>query len=175
MNLPEGIADLLWSYDATKVDPGRDASTIILAVLRLGEFDQIRWLFSQYGWEKVKDVIAKDYFGVRSLPVSVRAFWGNLFWPDDPPPELADDAERWRQTRITLDEQASLTVRQRLRNALSRSGLTQEAFAKLLGTSQSRLSSYLSGKVQPSAVFVEKAELLADLLTEALESRQCPY
>ena len=62
-----------------------------MAVIRLGSWDQVEWLFSHYGWGKVEQVVGEDYFGNRSLPVSVRAFWGNLFWPELPPPELTDN------------------------------------------------------------------------------------
>jgi hypothetical protein len=89
----------LWSHDASRVDPDKDARTVIVAVIRLGSWDQVEWLFSHYGWGKVEQVVGEDYFGNRSLPVSVRAFWGNLFWPELPPPELTDKMERWRPTR----------------------------------------------------------------------------
>jgi len=164
VTLPRDIAELLWSYDASKVDPGKDARIVIMSVARLGSWDQIEWLFSHYGWDEVKRVIGEDYFGPRSLPVSVRAFWGNLFWPELPPPELADKMERWRQTR-TIERQAATGVRQRLEDALRCSGLSQSAFASLLGTSQPRLSSYLSGKVTPSATFLLRAELVAKALS----------
>ena len=165
MTLPRDIADLLWSYDAQKIDLEADAKIVIMCVVRLGNWDQVEWLFSHYGWDKVKQVIGEDYFGTRSLPVSVRAFWGNLFWPDLPPPELADTRERWRPTRSqSIEQQAAMEVRQRLEKALGRSGLSQKAFASLLGTSQPRLSSYLSGKVTPSATFVVRAELVAEAI-----------
>lgn len=167
MMVPQDIADLLWNCDASKIDIERDTKTVIMAVVRLGDFDQIKWLFSQYGWDVVKRVIGEDYFGARSLPVSVRAFWGNLFWPSQPPPELTGRAKPWHQTRTStmIDQQAVLAVRRRLRTAMSQTGLSQKAFASLLSTSQPRLSSYLSGKVVPSAVFVQKAELLAAKLS----------
>lgn len=165
MSLPKDIAELLWSHDASKVDPERDVKAIVMAVVRLGDLDQMKWLFSRYGWATVERVVGEDYFGPRSLPVSVRAFWGNLFWPDRPPPELTDKAERWRPTRSpAIEEQAASEVRRRLKGALARAGLSQRAFASLLGTSQPRLSSYLSGKVAPSAVLLEKAELIAAAL-----------
>ncbi|MGC8627827.1 MAG: DUF6922 domain-containing protein [Acidimicrobiales bacterium] len=90
MALRQDIADLLWSYGAHEIDLEADAKIVIMCVVRLGNWDQVRWLFSHYGWDKVKQVIGEDYFGARSLPVSVRAFWGSLFWPQSPPPELAD-------------------------------------------------------------------------------------
>jgi hypothetical protein len=99
VTLPDTIADLLWSYDSKRVDPQVNAKAVVMAVLRLGTWDQIRWLFSYYGFDTVQQIIKDDYFGARNLPVSIRAFWGNVFWPTSPPPELSDRRERWRPTR----------------------------------------------------------------------------
>ena len=49
-------------------------------------------------------------------------------------------------------------VAARLQEFLSRSGLSRAEFAARLGTSQSRLSTYLTGKVVPSAVIIIRAE-----------------
>jgi predicted XRE-type DNA-binding protein len=159
VKLPGDIVDLLWSYDQRKIDAAKDAKIVIMCVVRLGNWDQVKWLFSTYGWGTVKAAIEEDYFGARTLPVSVRAFWGNLFWPQSPPPELTDKRERWRSTRQrSIEQQDTVEVRQRLSQALANCGLTQKEFALLLGTSQSRLSTYLSGKVTPSATFLVRAE-----------------
>ena len=161
MILPAAIAELLWSHDPTKVNPETDAKAVVLAVLRLGTIEQIEWLFAQYGTARVKAFIELDYFGDRSLPVSVRNFWGVVFWPDATPPELVDERERWRPTRgRRIEDDARSDVQARLQRALVASGFTQSAFASLLGTSQPRLSSYLTGKVVPSATFLVRAEQL---------------
>jgi len=44
-----------------------------------------------------------------------------------------------------------------LRSALTDAGLTQGAFARLLGTSRPRLSAYLSGRTIPSAALYQRA------------------
>lgn len=49
----------------------------------------------------------------------------------------------------------------RLRTTLAQSGLSRTDFAHRLGTSPSRLSTYLNGKVVPSAVILHRAECLA--------------
>lgn len=165
MSLPPAIAELLWSYDPSRIDPDVDIEVVVAAVLRLGSWDQIKWLFSHYGRSRVVSVIEEDYFGCRSLPVSIRAFWGKVFWPGSPPPELIDPRERWRPTRSrVIEDRVGVEVRRRLEAALTSSGLTQKGFARLLGTSQPRLSSYLSGKVVPSAAFLVRAEHVADSL-----------
>jgi len=48
-----------------------------------------------------------------------------------------------------------------LREALEKSGLTQAGLARALGTSASRLSTYLSGSTAPSATFFLRARRLA--------------
>lgn len=53
-----------------------------------------------------------------------------------------------------------------LRAALRASQLTQSAFATALGTSQPRLSTYLSGRVSPSASFFVRARLVSKALEE---------
>lgn len=159
MTVPVDIANLVWNYDTRSLSP----EVVIRTVLLRGSWDQIVWLFGFYGLETVKEKIEQDYFGYRSLPVSIRVFWGNVFWPDSPPPEIADPMEQWRPTRSkTMDE--AREVRARLNAAVEASGLSQRAFSSLLGTSQPRLSSYLSGKVMPSAKLFVRAEQIAAML-----------
>ena len=52
-------------------------------------------------------------------------------------------------------------VASRIRRAVSGSGLTRGAFARLVGTSASRLSTYCSGKVTPSAAMLMRIERTA--------------
>lgn len=54
-----------------------------------------------------------------------------------------------------------------LRSALATSGLSQEAFARLLGTSRPRLSAYLNGRTMPSAAFYLRALRTAAALQSA--------
>jgi hypothetical protein len=118
VTLPDDIAELLWSYDPDKVDRQADAEIVVMAVLRLGSWEQIRWLFSYYGMDDVRRIIEKDYFGYRTLPVSIRVFWGTVFWPDSPPPELADSREQWRQTRLVVPSAALFVEAERLGRSL---------------------------------------------------------
>ena len=59
--------------------------------------------------------------------------------------------------RVLLDdsrEGATATVRRRINDAIAVSGLSLREFADRVGTSASRLSTYATGKVQPSAASV---------------------
>jgi hypothetical protein len=55
----------------------------------------------------------------------------------------------------------------RVRDAVDRSGLTKAEFAQLVGTSASRLSTYLNGKVTPSASMLIRIERTAAIASEA--------
>jgi transcriptional regulator with XRE-family HTH domain len=54
-----------------------------------------------------------------------------------------------------------------LRGSLATSGLSQASFARALGTSASRFSTYLSGTTRPSAHLVVRAQRLAGALEAA--------
>lgn len=62
------------------------------------------------------------------------------------------------RARADADQAERSEVASRVRAAVSRSGLTNREFAKLVGTSASRLSTYLSGKVTPSAAMLVRIE-----------------
>ena len=55
-------------------------------------------------------------------------------------------------------------VAARVRAAVEQSGVTKAEFASLVGTSASRLSTYLSGKVMPSAALLVRIERTANSL-----------
>lgn len=60
--------------------------------------------------------------------------------------------------RAVSDSANRAEVAARVRDAVTRSGLTAAAFAELVGTSASRLSTYMSGKVTPSAALLVRIE-----------------
>jgi hypothetical protein len=62
---------------------------------------------------------------------------------------LAIERARTDSERADRMEAAS-----RVREAIAESGLTHQEFAQLVGTSASRLSTYVSGKVTPSAALL---------------------
>lgn len=59
-----------------------------------------------------------------------------------------------------------------MRDALERSGLTRAAFAALVGTSASRLSTYLNAKVTPSAAMLVRIERTASSAQSREELRR---
>lgn len=69
---------------------------------------------------------------------------------------LAVDHARAAADRAARDEVAA-----RLRQAVARSGLTSAEIADRVGTSASRMSTYLSGKVTPSAAMMLRIERAA--------------
>jgi len=66
--------------------------------------------------------------------------------------------ERARADAERADREA---VASRVRRAVERSGMTNARFAEHIGTSPSRLSTYLSGKVVPSAALLLRIERAA--------------
>ncbi|GIU84938.1 MAG: hypothetical protein KatS3mg008_1713 [Acidimicrobiales bacterium] len=70
---------------------------------------------------------------------------------------LAIEAARERAAQAERDEVAA-----RVRAAVARSGLTAAEFAKCVGTSPSRLSTYMTGKVVPSATMLLRIEKMAE-------------
>lgn len=67
--------------------------------------------------------------------------------------------EQSEKAEARLPEDAREVMR-RIRAAVAVSGLTQAAFAKAVGTSSSRLSTYIRGRICPSAHFLVRAERL---------------
>lgn len=66
------------------------------------------------------------------------------------------------RARSDAEQADRAEVAARVRSAVARSGLTHQEFARLVGTSASRLSTYLSGKVTPSAALLIRMERAAD-------------
>lgn len=75
------------------------------------------------------------------------------------------------RARRQREEQERTAVAAHVRDLVDRSGLSMDDFARRIGTSRSRLSTYRSGRVVPSAVLVERMTHLAR--AEASASRPC--
>lgn len=72
--------------------------------------------------------------------------------------ESAGTAAVMRRVLAEARAPESDRVARRIRACVQRSGLSQSAFAARIGTSQSRLSTYMSGTVTPSAVVMARIE-----------------
>lgn len=66
------------------------------------------------------------------------------------------------RARARTEQSERETVAEEVRQAIERSGLTRAELASRLGTSGSRLSTYASGKVMPSATFMVRLRRLVD-------------
>lgn len=62
------------------------------------------------------------------------------------------------RARVHTDDADRAQVAARVRRAVDSSGITNAEFARLVGTSPSRLSTYLTGKVTPSAAMLVRVE-----------------
>ena len=65
------------------------------------------------------------------------------------------------RARAGVEQADRAEVAARVREAVDRSGLTNREFARLVGTSGPRLSTYLSGRVTPSAALLLRIERAA--------------
>lgn len=105
-------------------------------------------------WQPILREIRRDPFG--PIAHSVAHY---LKTPDDEE-VAAFFAEALKRARGELERAEQDAVIARIKAALEASHLPQAEFAKRLGTSASRLSTYLSGKVVPSATMLLRAERL---------------
>jgi hypothetical protein len=62
------------------------------------------------------------------------------------------------QAKTDFENEERVDLSKRLRDLVARSGLNTAAFAERMGTSRTRLSSYLNARVVPSAVLLARAE-----------------
>ena len=65
-----------------------------------------------------------------------------------------------RARRLAIDSERD-TVASEVRDLVGRSGLSKQDFADRIGTSRSRLSTYMSGKVVPSAALMVRMRRVA--------------
>lgn len=72
---------------------------------------------------------------------------------------LMEDAITRARERAKEDERREVAAL--IRRCLERSGLTQSEFAERIGTSPSRLSTYLNGQVMPSAAMLLRMQRVA--------------
>lgn len=71
------------------------------------------------------------------------------------------------RARADAEARERAVVAARVRSLMQRSGLSREQFARAVGTSRSRLSTYASGKVVPAATLLVRMEAVADHARQA--------
>lgn len=96
--------------------------------------------------------------------------WGSVAADLEQALTLANDTGVVATLRRTLaharedaEAAARAEVRRRLQELVERSGLTAAQFAQRLGTSASRMSTYLTGKVVPSAAVLVRSETVCKM------------
>lgn len=102
--LPDELAPLFHNYQPSSIDLDRHAGLVIRTVLAEGTWEQVLWLFREYGWDRVRQVVLADHRGLRTLPEPTRRLWLAVF-SDASEGEASDDeshdpVERWRCRRI---------------------------------------------------------------------------
>ncbi len=61
--LPEMFRSLMWSYRFEKIDPDKHYKEIIVNTVNYGDIKHWRWLVSNYGGQRLREVL-------RSVPVT---------------------------------------------------------------------------------------------------------
>lgn len=90
--------------------------------------------------------------------------WGTVSADLEQAIELAEDTGVASALRASLEHtrmSESERLAERIREYVRRSGLSQAEFARRVGTSPSRMSTYSSGKVVPSGVLLERMRTMS--------------
>ena len=72
-NIPTSLAPFFQEYNLAQLRIEQDASTIIERTLRYGTRSELRWLFSVYSSEQIKEWLKK--WGIYGLPEPHYSFW----------------------------------------------------------------------------------------------------
>jgi len=57
LRLPEFFSPLLWSYDFSSINVGRDKRRIIINTINYGQWKHWQWIVNYYGEENIKQFI----------------------------------------------------------------------------------------------------------------------
>jgi bacterioferritin (cytochrome b1) len=72
-NIPASLTPFFQEYDLEQLDLERSAETIIERILQFGNQQEIRWLFSQYPHQRIRDWVQR--WGKMALPEPHQTFW----------------------------------------------------------------------------------------------------
>ena len=75
--IPVRLRPFFQEYELERLDPEQSAFTVIERTLAWGEVPELRWLFSRYGRERLKEFVRK--YGWRVLPRRRFKFWVCFF------------------------------------------------------------------------------------------------
>ena len=81
--IPVSLRPYFQEYNLDDLDPAQDAFTVIERTLGRGNRDELRWLFSHYGEERLATWL--QTVGWRSLPRRRLLFWQTYFDLDNLP------------------------------------------------------------------------------------------
>jgi len=63
-SIPEFVAPCLWSYDIKELDIQEDKELIITQILNYGDEERIKWLYSVYNDDDIKQVVSSPRRGL---------------------------------------------------------------------------------------------------------------
>ncbi|MCH7230672.1 helix-turn-helix domain-containing protein [Glycomyces sp. L485] len=119
-------------------------------------------------WRRLIEVIDRDPWGKTARQVEHVLSYSR-------PYGVANLMERVLQSARTRAERAERqAVAGKIRRAIADSGLTRAEFASHIGTSVSRLSTYATGKVAPSAALMVRIERVAAEATRQKATKPGP-
>ena len=72
-NIPASLAPFFQEYNLEHLNPERSAATIIERTLQFGNREEIRWLFSFYSRQSIRDWVWR--WGGMALPEPHLTFW----------------------------------------------------------------------------------------------------
>jgi len=75
--LPKTLYPFFQEYDPTSFDVQRDANLIIQRTLEYGDWEDVRWLFKQYGQKRLQAFLVEN--GERWLRPPTFNYWRKLF------------------------------------------------------------------------------------------------
>jgi hypothetical protein len=84
-NIPAGLRTHFQEYDLLDLDLDHDANLVIQRALEYGTWDEVRWLFRQYGKQRIRAFVRT--YGERMLSRIAFNYWRKLL-----------QIQRWRHS-----------------------------------------------------------------------------
>ncbi len=92
LQIPTSLKPHFQEYDLASLDGERDAALIMQRTLEYGTWEEVRWLFRQYGKAHIRDFVRKR--GERMLSPVTFNYWRKLLgirrWQRSPFPTAPD-------------------------------------------------------------------------------------